>query len=63
MNIKSGEDLTVCELVTKLFHQNEDVSKNNDEEIKNNLEIAVLELGHLINDQRKDAREFLQKLE
>ncbi|KAJ3648803.1 hypothetical protein Zmor_020578 [Zophobas morio] len=61
MNIKSGDILTVCEPATKIFHHNEDLSDNNNEELKSNLKIPAIELGHLIKHQQKVAREFLQK--
>mgnify|MGYP005983825699 FL=1 len=61
MNIKSGEVLTVCEPVMKIFHHNEDLSDNNDKKIKSDLEIPALDLDHATEYQQKVAREFLQK--
>ena len=60
MHIKKGKVLALCEPVTKIFYHDEDLSNNNDEEIKSSLEISALELGHLTDHQRKVAREFLQ---
>ena len=61
MNIKTGDVLVVCEPVTKIFPHNEDLSDSNVEKIKSNFEISALELGHLTEQKRKVAREFLQK--
>ncbi|XP_063920746.1 uncharacterized protein LOC135135580 [Zophobas morio] len=61
MNIKSGDVLAICELVTKIFHHHEDLSDNNELKIKSDLEIPALELDHLTEHQQKVAREFQQK--
>ena len=45
----------------KIVHHNGGLPDNTDEERKSYLEIPALELGHLTDNQRNVAREFLQK--
>ena len=49
------------EPVTKIVHHNDGLSDNTDEEKNINLEIPALELGHLTDNKRDVAGEFLQK--
>ena len=55
MNIKSGKVFAVCEPVTKIFHH-KNVCDNSNEEVKRNLEIAALKLGHLTDHFWKAAK-------